>query len=130
MIEYNIKEIKEVLAKFKGISYAFIFGSATKVLLSDSDVDILIGGKLSYPERLDLALELELILRRKVDVVLTEEASPELVLNAFCFGLSVLINNRENLKKDYFKNLFLYEDRESLRKLRISRIKRRYNYGG
>jgi predicted nucleotidyltransferase len=130
MMEGYLKEIKNVLNKFENIDYAFIFGSYIRNPLSESDVDILVGGSLSYSKKLDLALELELILGRKVDLILVEEALPELILNAFCSGVPVLINNKEKLKSDYFKNFYLYEDREGIRRLRILRIKRRYSYGG
>ncbi len=123
-----IEKIKTVLVKFKNIDYAFIFGSITKILLPESDIDILIGGELDFSERVDISIELESMLGRKIDVVLARESSPELVLKAFSRGLSVVINNKENLKKDYFRNLYHYEDRENLRRLRIARIKRRYSY--
>ena len=125
----NLQEIKKVLSESKSISYAIIFGSSITNLLPESDVDILIGGQLNFSERTDLAIELEQILKRKIDIVLTKDASPELALKAFSSGSLFLRNNKEDLKKDYFKNFYLYEDNRNLRKLRISRIKRRYNHG-
>jgi predicted nucleotidyltransferase len=127
--QHVIEETKKAFLQFESIDYGFIFGSGTKILLPESDIDILIGGHLTISERIDLAMELELVLRRKIDIVLTKDASPELVLKAFSRGLPVMINNKENLKKDYFENLHVYEDTEGLRKLRISRIKRRYSHG-
>jgi len=124
-----ISKARKVLVKHKGIDYAFMFGSGTKVLLPGSDIDILIGGQLDFSERTDLALELEIILGRKVDIVLSKEALPELILKAFSSGSPIVVNSKESLKKDYFKNRHFYEDRANLRRLRISRIKRRYNHG-
>lgn len=129
MIEDYIGKIREVLSKSKNIEYAFVFGSALRRLLPESDVDILIGGKLNSFERINLAFELELILKRKVDVVPAQEARCELILKALSTGLPVLINNKQCLKRDYFRNFYLYEDGFTLRKLRISKIKRRYGYG-
>jgi len=130
MIEEYIKKIKEVLLKHKKIDYAFLFGSVLKRTLPESDVDILLGAHLKPFEKIDLAMELELLLKRKVDIVLVNEAPCELVLKALAQGLPVLINNKQSLKRDYFKNVYLYEDRSTLRKLRISRIKKRYSYAG
>ena len=129
MMNINLQEIKKAVTKSKSINYAIIFGSAITNLLPESDIDILIGGQLSFAERTNLAIELEQILKRKVDIVLTKDVSPELALKAFSSGSLFLQNNREDLKKDYFKNFYLYEDNRNLRKLRILRIKRRYNNG-
>jgi predicted nucleotidyltransferase len=130
MIEEYIKKIRDVVSKSEKIDYAFLFGSVLKRTLPESDVDILLGAHLKPFEKIDLAIELELILKRKVDVVFADEAPCELVLNALSKGLPVLISNKQSLKRDYFKNVYLYEDRSTLRKLRISRIKKRYSYAG
>lgn len=123
------REIREVLGKYKSVDYAFIFGSVLKRLLPQSDIDILIGGELTFLERVNIAGELEQIFKRGIDIVLVKETSPELVLKAFSRGLQVLVNNRDVLNKDYFKILYLYEDRENLRRLRVLRVKRRYKHG-
>lgn len=124
-----IEQIKKMLTKFSNIDYAFIFGSATKDLLPESDVDILIGGEMSFSERADLAIELEAILKRQIDIVLTKKAPAELVLKAFSQGVAIVINDKKSLEKDYFDNFYLCEDRKGLRKLRTARVKRRYSYG-
>ena len=130
MIEEYIKKIRDVVSKSEKIDYAFLFGSVLKRTLPESDVDILLGAHLKPFEKIDLAMELELLLKRKVDIVLVNEAPCELVLKALAQGLPVLINNKQSLKRDYFKNVYLYEDRSTLRKLRISRIKKKYSYAG
>lgn len=122
-------EIKKILSSRENISYAFVFGSATKQLLPESDIDILIGADLDASGRVDLAFELELVVKRKVDIVLAKEAPCELILEAFSNGEPILINDKEKLKKDYFENFYAYEDSYTLRKLRIARIKRRYGDG-
>lgn len=124
-----IAEIKKILSLRENISYAFVFGSATNQLLPESDIDILVGADLDASRRMDLAFELELALKRKVDIVLAKDASCEVVLQAFNKGFAVLVNDKERLKKDYFKNFHAHEDAYMLRKLRASRIKRRYSYG-
>ena len=128
MMEERIQKIRDILLQYQKIDYAFLFGSFLKHPLHDSDVDILLGASLNPSEKLDLAIELELILKRKVDIVLTAEASCELVLNALSKGVPLTINDKLSLKRDYFKNVLLYDDRTSLRILRIARIKRKYRY--
>lgn len=129
-IKEYIEKIREALPGSKNIDYAFIFGSVLKRPLPESDVDILIGAHLEASEKIDIAMKLELTLKRKVDLVLVREASCELILRAFSRGIPVLINNKQSLKRDYFRNFYLYEDGSTLRELRISKIKKRYNYGG
>ena len=71
-----------------------------------------------------LALGLELILKRKVDIVLTNQAAPELVLKAFSLGVTLCAKEKEELKEDYFKNLRLSEDGKNLQRLKIAKMKR------
>lgn len=123
-------KIKKIIKRYKMINYVFVFGSSLKNLLSESDIDILIGGELSFIEKTDISVALESIFRRKIDVVLVKESCPEIIMKALSEGAPVIINSRSRLKDDYFNNFRLYEDRENLRKLRISRIKRRYRRGG
>ncbi|MEA3369475.1 MAG: nucleotidyltransferase domain-containing protein [Candidatus Ratteibacteria bacterium] len=130
MTEKYIEEARKILSKFKKIDYAFMFGSALKTPLRESDVDILIGGNLDAPEKNDLTAELALVLKRKIDIVMANESPPELVLKAFSHGQPLLVNKQENLKRDYFRNYYSYDDARTLRELKISRVKRRYSYGG
>jgi len=124
----DIQKINEVLRQYSRIDYAFLFGSYLKHPMNDSDVDILLGASLEPSEKLDLAMQLELILRRKVDIITTAEASCELLLNAFSKGLPLIINDKLSLKKDYFKNFRLFDERTSLRMLRMGKLKSKYCY--
>ncbi|MFH1878203.1 MAG: nucleotidyltransferase domain-containing protein [Candidatus Omnitrophota bacterium] len=125
----NIDKVKEILKKNHSVKYAFLFGSIIKKPLPGSDADILIGGELDFSERTDLALELELTLKRKVDIVLVNQAAPGLVLKAFSLGIALCAKEKEEMKADYFRNLRLHEDGKNLQKLKISRIKRRHENG-
>ena len=127
-MEEHIQKISNILLQHRKIDYAFLFGSFLKHPLHDSDVDILLGASLDPSEKLDLAMKLELILKRKVDIVLAAEASCELVLNALSKGFPLAINDKLSLKRDYFKNIHLFDDRTTLRKLRLARIKSKYRY--
>ena len=130
-VKVYTNQINQSLSKYKKkIHYAFLFGSILKKPLPTSDIDLLLGANLNSFEKIDLAMELELILKRKIDVVLTKESSCELVLKAFSKGLPVMINDKKRLKTDYFKNIQLYDNKTTLRNLRISRVKRKYGYAG
>ena len=118
-----------VLSRRSKIDYAFLFGSALTQLRPDSDIDILIGGRLNFDEKTDLAMELAVVLKRDVDIVLVSEASCELTLSVFSRGKPILVKSEKALKKDYFKTFHLYEQTSGLRALRVARIKREYGHG-
>ena len=66
MMKETIQQIQEILIRYTKIDFAFLFGSFLKHPLHDSDVDILLGTSGEASEQLDLAMELELVLKRKV----------------------------------------------------------------
>jgi predicted nucleotidyltransferase len=125
-LEQYIDEIRSILSQVEGIDYAYLFGSALRRLLPDSDVDILVGGELDADQKNRLAMELSLSLKRNVDIVLAKEASYELILKALSQGRPILVHNRKSLREDYFRNYFLYDANTSLRNVRLERIKRIY----
>jgi len=121
---------REVLSAYGNkIGYAFLFGSALTHLRADSDVDILVGGDLTFDQKMDLTAKLVLMLRRKVDLVQASETRCELVLKALSKGMPILIRDPEALKRDYFKKFRLYDDTTNLRRLKLERIKRQYAHG-
>ena len=107
MIQENIQKVREILNRYTTIDYAFIFGSFLNKPLHESDVDILLGASLTASEQLDLSMELELLLKRKVDIVLATDAPCELVLNAFSKGLPIFIKDRVLLKRDILVRKFI-----------------------
>jgi predicted nucleotidyltransferase len=121
-----IDEIRSVFSQAEGIDYAFLFGSALRGLLPDSDVDILVGGDLDFDQKNRLAMKLSLSLKRNVDIILAKEASPELILKALSQGRPILVHKRNSLREDYFRNYNLYDANTSLRNIRLERIKRVY----
>jgi predicted nucleotidyltransferase len=127
-MEEPIQTVKNILLQYRKIDYAFLFGSYIKHPMEDSDVDILVSASLDPSDKLDLTMKLELIFKRKVDMVIAAEASCELLLNALSQGLPLIINDKARLKKDYFKNFQLFDDRTMLRIIRIARIKSKYVY--
>ncbi len=125
----NFNQCKKIFSQNRKIHYVILFGSALGKLRRDSDVDFLIGGKLSFDEKAVTAGHLEKILGRRVDLVLTQEASCELALEAFSRGKILVSKNKERLKEDYFQKFYLYEDSETLRRLKTLRLKRKFKNG-
>ena len=125
-LEQYIDEIRSILSQVDDIDYAFLFGSALRRLLPDSDVDILVGGELDFGQKDRLAMKLSLSLKRNVDIVLAKEASYELILKALSQGRPILVHKRKSLRDDYFRNYILYDANTSLRNIRMERIKRVY----
>ena len=125
LAEY-ISEIKGILSRVEEVHYAYLFGSALKRLLPDSDIDILLGGDFDFDQKTSLAMELSLHLKRNVDLVLAKEASYELVLNALSRGRPIFVHKKESLRQDYFNSYFLFDANTSLRNIRLERVKRIY----
>jgi predicted nucleotidyltransferase len=124
-----IEKIAHILRPVKSIGYVFLFGSALRKLLPQSDVDILIGGELDINQRLLMTAELSRGLSRNVDLVLVREAHCELVLKAMSQGVPVFVQNREMLKQDYITNWRSFDDNTGLRGIRFARIQRQYANG-
>ena len=127
--ETEIEKIRSVLSKRRGLTYAILFGSATKHLRADSDIDLMIEGDLSAEEKGDLLMELTILLGRKVDLVFAKEAQCDVVLRAFSTGIPIVVNDRERLKRDYLKNYRLCDQKEPLKRIRLERLKRVYGNG-
>jgi len=121
-----VAEIKGILSRVERVDYAYLFGSALKRLLPDSDIDILLGGDFDFDQKTSLAMELSLHLKRNVDLVLAKEASYELVLNALSRGRPIFVHKKESLRKDYFNSYFLFDANTTLRNIRLERVKRVY----
>jgi predicted nucleotidyltransferase len=89
--ETDIDKIRSAVFSRKGAAYVILFGSATRRLLSHSDVDLMIGGELSPVEKADLSMELAVELGRQVDIISPEEAPYDVVSRAFSSGIPVLV---------------------------------------
>ena len=124
-----VNKIDQVLRSVESIDYAFLFGSALRKLLPQSDIDILIGGEMDFNQKMLLTAELSRGLSRNVDLVLVREAHCELVLKAMSQGILVFVQNRDMLKQDYITNWRSFDDNTGLRKIRFARIQRQYANG-
>lgn len=125
----EIEKIKSVVSSRGEIAYAILFGSALKRLGTHSDIDIMIGGELSPIEKADLLMGLSIQLGRQIDLVSPKEALCDVVLRAFSSGIPILIRDKERLKQDYLKNYRLCDERVSLKRIRLERLKRVYGNG-
>jgi len=127
--ETEIEKIRSVLSKRSELVYAILFGSAMKRLHAESDIDLLVGGDLSADHKADLVMELTIQLGRQVDLVSAKEAQCDVILRAFSTGVPILVHDKERLKRDYLKNYRLCDQRESLKRIRLERVKRVYGNG-
>jgi predicted nucleotidyltransferase len=127
--EVEIEKIRSAVSGRRGIAYAILFGSALKRLLAHSDIDLMVEGELSPVEKADLLMELAIQLGRQIDLVSPKEALCDVVLRAFCSGIPILVRDRERLKEDYLKNYRLCDQRDSLKRIRLERLKRVYGNG-
>jgi predicted nucleotidyltransferase len=123
-LKQYIDVIGGILSRAEGIGYAYLFGSALKRLLPESDIDILVGGDLDFKLKTTLAMELSLRLERNVDLVLAKEASHELILKALSQGHPIFVSRKETLRRDYFRSYFLYDANTSLRNIRLEQVKK------
>lgn len=124
-----IDKIGQVLRPVESIAYAFLFGSVLQRLLPQSDIDILIGGKIDFDQKLLLTAKLSSKLSRNTDLIMVSEAQCELVLKAMSQGVLIFERNRETLKQDYIRNWRCFDDNTSLRRIRFARIQQEYAYG-
>jgi len=127
--EAEIEKIRSVVSSRGGVAYAILFGSALKRLLAHSDIDLMVGGELNPVEKADLLMELAIELGREIDILSPKEALCDVVLRAFSSGLPILVRDRERVKEDYLKNYRLCDQRDSLKRIRLGRLKRVYGNG-
>jgi predicted nucleotidyltransferase len=125
----EIEKIRSVVSNRRGIAYAVLFGSALKHLGAHSDVDLMVEGELSSVEKADLLMELTIQLKRQVDLIFPKEALCDVVLRAFSSGIPILVRDREQAKADYLNNYRLCDQRNSLKRIRLERLKRVYGNG-
>ena len=127
--EAEIEKIRFVLSSRRGLAYAILFGSSLKCLLAHSDIDLMLGGELSAVEKADLLMELTVQLGRQIDLTSPKEAVCDVVLRAFSSGIPIFVRDRERVKEDYLRNYRLCEQRDSLKRIRLERLKRVYGNG-
>jgi predicted nucleotidyltransferase len=129
VVKEIIDMIDQTLRPVELIEYAFLFGSALRRLLPESDVDILVGGEIDFDTKLALTADLSTRLKRNVDLVCVRESRCEVALKAMSEGILIFVKDGDMLKQDYFRTLRRFDDNSGLRRIRIERIKRQYANG-
>ena len=77
----------------------------------------------------DLAFALELVFKRKVDLVDVREAASDVALQAFAQGSPIFIRRKREVKKDYLRHFYQYDDQTNLRALKAKRVKEKFSNG-
>lgn len=128
------KKIEQVLAKEKDIVSVHLFGSQAKgSARDDSDVDCaILFQKSNVPDGVHLLEMRELLheeLKRDVDLVCLNNASPVISMQIYKYG-KLIVNNDQKQYSNYVMNLFTdYFDLKLMRKTMEEDILKRKYYG-
>jgi predicted nucleotidyltransferase len=97
----------------------YVFGSVasgTAGPASDLDVAVLTGDPISPHRRLELLADLQASVRRRVDLVLLQEAPPALGFRVLRDGVAVLVRDEAARVRHHAETLDRYFDTEPLRR--------------
>lgn len=132
-----IKKCKNLLIKYEYINFAYIFGSyAQNNVRKDSDIDIAIYLKESIDTYayLDMKMELSEALKREVDLVILNEATPLLKHEIYKNNILLFSNDKALENRYKVKTLFEYNDMKRYLDLSydktIERLKREVKIDG
>lgn len=109
----TINKCKDILMKYEDIIFAYVFGSyANGNVREDSDIDIAIYLKdnIDTYEYLDMKMKLSEALRREVDLVILNDATPLLKYEIYKNNISLFTNDKVIESKYKVKTLFEYND--------------------
>lgn len=108
-----IKKCKDILIEYEDIIFAYIFGSYAKDnIRKDSDIDIAIYLKdnIDTYEYLDMKMELLEALKREVDLVILNNATPLLSYEIYKNNILLFTHDRAMENRYKVKTLFEYND--------------------
>ena len=110
-----IDDLRRVLASEPGVVYAVVFGSAAReTLRPDSDVDVAIELLAGAPRDVlalgTLAARLESAVRRRIDLVLLDEAPPPLAYRVFREGRILVEHDHAALVRRKARAILEYLD--------------------
>ncbi|HPB82499.1 MAG TPA: nucleotidyltransferase domain-containing protein [Spirochaetota bacterium] len=118
------------LTGISGVAAVYIFGSAAKGNLSaKSDLDIAVlfsGDQAENADRLDMMARLSAAAGRDVDLVILNDATPNLFHEILSTGKLVLENNRKYRIHCEVKNRKYYEDYRHIHSIYMQGMRRRY----
>ena len=108
-----IKNCRDILIKYEAIIFSYIFGSFAKDnIRKDSDIDIAIYLKnnIDTYEYLHMKMELSEVLKREVDLVILNDATPLLKYEIYKNNILLFTNNKSIEGRYKVKILFEYND--------------------
>lgn len=108
-----IKRCKDILIEYEDIIFAYIFGSYAKDNIRiDSDIDIAIylTGNIDTYKYLDMKRELSEALKREVDLVILNDATPLLRYEIYKNNILLFSHDKAMEGKYKVKTLFEYND--------------------
>ena len=109
----TINKCKDILIKYEDIIFAYIFGSYAKDnIRKDSDIDIAIYLKDSIDtyRYLDMKMKLSEAIRREVDLVILNDATPMLKYEIYKNNILLFTKDKSIENKYKVKTLFEYND--------------------
>ena len=128
-----VKSLKIFFNMKRDILLAFLFGSfASKRIRRSSDVDIGILFK-TVPDMdaiNDVAEELSLILRREIDLVILNQASPVLKMQILKNGILLYASKRKRFYQFFTDTVNQYDDLNQIRKICEENILKGRIYAG
>ena len=108
-----IKESRKILMEYKDIIFAYIFGSyAQNNIRNESDIDIAIylNKDMDIETYLDLKINLSEALKREVDLIILNDASPLLKYEIYKNNILLFSYDKTLENKYKVKTLFEYND--------------------
>jgi uncharacterized protein len=110
-----LDDLRRVLASEPGVKYALVFGSAARqTLRPDSDVDVAIELHTEAPRDVlalgTLVARLESAVRRRIDLVLLDEAPPPLAYRVFRDGRVIVEHDHGALVRRKARAILEYLD--------------------
>lgn len=114
-----IKKIISLMSKRNDIRFAFIFGSfVSQQMTSSSDLDIALFFKdiINFNEINELREELTAALRKEIDIVMLNTASPIIRMQVLKKGILIINNDPKAYNEFFVKTVNEYDDLKTIRK--------------
>jgi predicted nucleotidyltransferase len=128
-----IRSLKPFFEKKQEVLLAFLFGSFAGRRprpSSDVDIGILFGAVPNWYRIHDLAEVLSSLLRKEIDLVVLNDASPVLKMQVLKKGLLLYARNKKQLHQFFVETVNQYDDLKRIRKNCEDRILRGRIYAG
>ena len=114
-----VRVLEPLLARRKGIHLVFLFGSSVSRRMhpaSDVDIGVLFGSVPNVSRINALTAELSSLLRREVDLVVLNHASPILKMQVLKKGVLVLARDLKVYHQFFVDTVNQYDDLKRIRK--------------